>query len=68
MVTKQSGYLANRTLTLQLAQVVIEHGAAWDLQSDYMYLDAVKAWDGDAEKAETGGKNLIEEYLAQRRY
>ncbi|MBI5509689.1 MAG: hypothetical protein HY903_13125 [Deltaproteobacteria bacterium] len=63
VVTVQSGYLANRDLTLKLVDTVISHGAALDLQSDYLYLDAVKSWDGAAQKAKTGGMNLIQ-YLA----
>lgn len=64
VVTDRSAYLANRELTLELAHMVVGHGAAWDLQTDYMYLDAVKRWDTPQEMTLTAGRNLIQ-YLAE---
>jgi hypothetical protein len=64
VVTDQAGYLANRALTRKFAEMIVTHQAAWDMQSDYQYLEAVQAWDTDTEKASTDGKNLIQ-YLAE---
>ena len=59
----QSGYYTNRAVTLKFAQMIVEHQAAWDMQSDYAYLDAVKNWDSAEVMASTDGRNLIS-YLA----
>ena len=45
--TDQSTYAANRLLTLEFAQLIVDRQAAWDMQSDYQYLDAAARWDSD---------------------
>ena len=61
--TQRDGYLLNRSRTLAFARMVLDHGAAWDLQSDWLYLEGVGQWDTGSVTANTGGQNLIA-YLA----
>lgn len=59
----QTGYLANRAKTLELAALIRAKGVAWDLMTDMDYIDAVKRWDTAEVMQSTGGKNLLR-YLA----
>ena len=64
VLTDPATYLDNRRLSLAFAEMVIAHQAAWDLQSDWQYLEAVRQWDTPEVTADTEGKNLIR-YLAE---
>lgn len=52
-------YLAMRAATVELAQTIVEAGAAYDMQSDYPFLDAVDRYDDATVMASTGGQNLV---------
>jgi len=59
VTTDQSAYLDNRSLTAEFAQLIVDHNAAWDMQSDYQYLDAVQQWDSDSVMNQTDHVNII---------
>lgn len=60
VLTQEATYAANRAAVVKLARAVVEHEGAWDLQSDWEFLDAVKRWDTPERMKETDGKNLVE--------
>jgi hypothetical protein len=60
----ETAYLANREYTLKVAEVVRQGKIAWDLQTDWDYLQATKQWDSAAVTTTTGGMNILP-YLAQ---
>ncbi len=62
--SKQAGYLENRRLTHTLARAIVEKNAAWNLQTDWLYLDSVKKWDTGSVLNDTDGKNIIK-YLSE---
>lgn len=64
VITNRDRYLTNRTAVVELARRIVEKGAAWDLQSEWQYLQAVQQWDDDATMGPTLGKNIIR-YLAE---
>jgi hypothetical protein len=64
VVTQQDPYLANRKLVVKFAQMIREHKAAWDMQSDWQFVEAATQWDTPEVKAETGGKHIIQ-YLTE---
>ena len=49
----------NREATLQLAQKIVEVGGAWDLQSDYRWIQQMQEWESDEDRALTGGQNIL---------
>lgn len=52
-------YLQNRALLIQLVNTISAHGAAYNFQSDWNFLQAVIRYDqGDVTK-DTGGKNIV---------
>lgn len=56
----REAYLANRSATVALVDVVRERGAALDFQSDWLYLERVREYDVTAAvTADTGGMDLI---------
>ena len=58
-------YLANRSATVGMAEKVVAAEAAWNLQSDWQYLDRVAEYDVGEVLDETDGKNLME-WVAER--
>jgi len=52
-------FLKNRRSTLDFAEMVVRTGAAWDLQTDFRYLEQLAEWEDAAELAETDGKTLF---------
>ncbi|MSP15343.1 MAG: hypothetical protein EXR73_01810 [Myxococcales bacterium] len=59
-VPPRDRYLAVRAATVGFAEMIVETGAAYDLQSDYPFLDAVDRYDDATVTTDTDGKNLIE--------
>lgn len=63
-VPPRDRYLAIRATTVAFAQMLVEVGAAYAMQTDYPFLDAVVRYDDATVTATTGGQNLIA-YLAR---
>ena len=59
-VPPRDHYLTVRAATVGFAEMIAETGAAYDLQSDYPFLDAVDRYDDATVTTDTDGKNLIE--------
>ena len=57
-------YLKNRAATIEFAKRVVAAGAAYDLQSDWLYLQHVASCDVGDVLQSTQGKNLIQ-WLAE---
>lgn len=60
VVTDQNAYLQNRAQVIDMAKAVVAHKAAWDMQNEWQFLQAVKSWDTPELKAQTDNKNLID--------
>ncbi len=54
---------ANRDATLAFADAVVAGGGAWDLQSDFRWIEQMHAWERDEERSKTAGMNVLR-YLA----
>ncbi len=60
VVTDAGVYAQNRTVVAEMAREVVSHKAAWNLQSDWQFAEAVRQWDSASLKADTQGKNIID--------
>lgn len=60
ILTDPAEYARNRSMVVKMANTIAQRGAAWDMQNEWEFLEAVKKWDTTTLKAETNGKNLIE--------
>jgi len=49
----------NRTETLTFARAIVDAGGAYDLQSDFRWIQQMDLWEDDAERAETNNQNLL---------
>lgn len=57
--TKET-YLANRALLVKFAEGLVARGATYNHQDDYIFLDLVAQYDGEAAvNANTGGMNVV---------
>lgn len=61
---QQSAYLDNRGRTLDFARMVVDREAAWDLQTEWTWLQAVQQWDSADVMRDTKNKNIVQ-YLAE---
>lgn len=64
VLTDQARYLANREATLAMARLIVERGAAWNMQSEWEYQLRVADWDSASARATTSGLNILE-YLSR---
>jgi hypothetical protein len=55
----ETGYLAYRDAVLQVAALMTRYGATWSHQSDWRFLEAVRAFDHGAVLDDTNGKNIL---------
>jgi hypothetical protein len=62
---QEERYLANREATVAAADIVVAAEAAWDWQSDWLYLERVVEYDKGNVLESTDGKNLVQ-YLAEQ--
>lgn len=60
VVTDPAAYTANRAVVVEMANAVVSHKAAWDMQNEWTFLEAVRKWDTPELKAKSGDKNLID--------
>ena len=63
VLNEEARWHENRSLTLAFASAIVESGGAYDLQTDFRWLEQMQAWETEAERAETDGDNLLA-YLA----
>jgi len=50
----------NRAIMVEFVKAIVEAGGAYDLQTDFSWLEKMREWETDQERTTTDGKNFLE--------
>ena len=59
LLSNEALFLENWSNTLAFARTIVDAGGAYDLQSDYRWIEELQKWETDAHRAETNDQNLF---------
>ena len=59
VLADEASFLENHANTLAFARAIAEAGGAYDLQTDYRWIEQMQLWETDIHRTETAGQNLL---------